>query len=203
MSVVIIDYGMGNLRSVRRAFEECGASAAITESPADLNSATHIVLPGVGAFPDGMANLLERGYSDALRKAASENIPILGICLGMQLLADVGYEVRRCEGLGLVSGQVKKLDQTPELRIPHVGWNEVSSFHGEQLFDQIPELSDFYFVHSYHFVPESQDTVISTTSYGSTFVSAIRKNNTYGVQFHPEKSSELGMTLLRNFLSLN
>ncbi|EPG75998.1 imidazole glycerol phosphate synthase, glutamine amidotransferase subunit [Leptospira fainei serovar Hurstbridge str. BUT 6] len=203
MNVIIIDYGMGNLSSVLRAFQECGASAEISDNPLDLKRATHIVLPGVGAFPDGINNLRERKFDQAIEHVVADGIPLLGICLGMQLLADTGYEVRKSDGLGLISGEVKKLDEGAGVRIPHVGWNEVKYKKDDSLFVDIPDNSDFYFVHSYHFEPASENAIVGITPYGQGFVSVVRKDNVMGVQFHPEKSSQLGFKVIRNFLDIN
>ncbi|TGK09960.1 imidazole glycerol phosphate synthase subunit HisH [Leptospira fletcheri] len=203
MSVAIIDYGMGNLSSVLRAFQECGAEAEITDNPLDLKKATHIVLPGVGAFPDGIENIKERKFDIAIKDAVSEGVPLIGICLGMQLLADIGYEVRKSEGLGLIPGEIKRLDEFDDLRIPHVGWNEVAYKKGDDLFSNIPENSDFYFVHSYYFQPASDDVVVGITPYGKGFTSVLRKGNVMGVQFHPEKSSQLGFRIIQNFLNIS
>lgn len=202
MSVVIVDYGMGNLSSVYRALEACGAEVRIAQDSEDLDNATHVILPGVGAFPDGMANLIARDYVQALRKTIERQIPLLGICLGMQLLSDNGSEVKACAGLGFIPGECVKLEGTGGLRIPHVGWNEVESKKDSALFKGIPQNSDFYFVHSYHFVPASDDVIICQTNYGRKFVSGIQKDKIFGVQFHPEKSSKLGMIFLRNFLAI-
>lgn len=204
MSVAIIDYGMCNLGSVRRAFEECGADVRLTDRPQDLDSADQIVLPGVGAFTKGMANLRSQGWVDALRKnAIEEKKPLLGICLGMQLLADFGEEGGGTEGLGFVGGRVVRF-QAPSanIRIPHVGWNEIHHAEKSSLFENIEAGTDFYFVHSFHFVVKDAATLGATTPYCGDFVSAVARENIFGVQFHPEKSQKPGFQLIRNFLKL-
>jgi glutamine amidotransferase len=205
MNAVIVDYGMGNLGSVRRALEECGASPLVSADPADVAAASCVVVPGVGAFADGMEHLESRGLAGAVRKAAGEGTPVLGICLGMQLLADRGFEGGETRGLGLIAGEVRRLvPDAPGTRIPHVGWNEVSprGEAAEGLFGGIPDRSDFYFVHSYAFRPARERDVAAVTPYCGSFVSAVASGNVFGVQFHPEKSSKRGFALLRNFLRL-
>lgn len=204
MKVIVIDYGMGNLGSVRRAFEECGADVLITDSPKDLKLSTHIVLPGVGAFPDGMKNLSERGWIPAIEEAVHQDgIPLLGICLGMQLLTGTGYEGGVTRGLNLVPGEVVLFKQTAtKERIPHVGWNEVASVRPNDLFEKIPNGSDFYFVHSYYMKPEDPGNTLATTPYCGQFASVVQCGNVYGVQFHPEKSQRTGFQLIKNFLNL-
>lgn len=203
MTVLVIDYGMGNLGSVRRALEECGADVLVADDPAALDDASWIVLPGVGAFPDGMRNLHERGWVAALNRAVREDgIPLLGICLGMQLLADRGFEGGETRGLGYVGGEVRLLRRAPAFRVPHVGWNEVHAAGGTAMFANIPDGADFYFVHSYHFVPQDQANVAGVTQYDGDIVAAVQSGNVWGAQFHPEKSSKSGFQLLRNFLSV-
>ncbi|AWI03681.1 imidazole glycerol phosphate synthase subunit HisH [Clostridium drakei] len=205
MKVYIIDYGMGNLMSVKRAFEECEADEVrICSEPEELFSADRIVIPGVGAFYDGMNNLNSKGWTKVIKKIAiQDKIPILGICLGMQLLASKGYEGKEIEGLGLIDGEVKKLvSKNENERIPHVGWNEIYMINNSDLFLGIDEKTDFYFVHSYHFIPKYEQSIISKTPYCGGFVSAISQNNVYGVQFHPEKSQKSGFRIIRNFLSI-
>ncbi|MBN8553986.1 MAG: imidazole glycerol phosphate synthase subunit HisH [Deltaproteobacteria bacterium] len=206
--IVIIDYGMCNLGSVRRAFEECGASDAIVSSDfRDLASADKIILPGVGAFTKGMQNLKAGGWIEPLREAAlDKKIPLLGICLGMQLLSDKGFEGGEIEGLGLISGEVRKLESkknsTSKIkeRIPHMGWNEVHHDQKSILFDDIQSGTDFYFVHSYYFLPKDNKSTIGQTPYCGKFSSVIGSENIFGVQFHPEKSQKPGFQLIRNFL---
>jgi glutamine amidotransferase len=204
MSVLIIDYGMGNLGSVRRSLEECGANVIVSDNPTALETATLIVLPGVGSFAQGMDHLKTRGWIETIRKAAlDEHIPLLGICLGMQLLADMGNEGGNIQGLGLIPGKVKKLTKdSPQTRIPHIGWNEVYTTRINSLFNGIANGSDFYFVHSYHFVVEKKEHIIATSPYCGDIVSAVMAENIFGVQFHPEKSSRPGFQLLRNFLNI-
>jgi len=203
MKIVLIDYGMGNLGSARRAFEECGAEVLVSENPSDLADADRFVLPGVGAFGDGMAQLSERGWIPRIMEALKvPHIALLGICLGMQLLADKGYEGGENAGLGLIPGEVTRLEPpVASVRIPHIGWNEVHYSDPRLLFANIPSASDFYFVHSYQFVPKQRDTILATTPYCGTFISAVRRGNVFGVQFHPEKSGRPGMQLIRNFLT--
>ncbi len=202
MTVLIVDYGMGNLGSVRRALEECGADVLVSDDPAELTNASAIVLPGVGAFPDGMRCLRERGWPAALQQAVrAERLPLLGICLGMQLLADRGEEGSDTEGLGLVPGVVRLMAPADGARIPHVGWNDVQAVGHSPMFDNIPEGSDFYFVHSFHFVPANPAHIAAHTSYGGAVVAAVVADNIWGAQFHPEKSSRAGFHLLKNFLS--
>lgn len=202
MSVLIIDYGMGNLASVRRAFEECGANIFISDDPSDIKHAERLVLPGVGAFYDAMALLREKGWIDAVKKAVHEDgVPILGICLGMQLLATSGVEGGESFGFGLVPGRVIKLAPTKiDERLPHVGWNEVHFMKAHPLFEGISDGTDFYFVHSYHFVPDDQGHILATTPYCGGFVSAVGNGTVLGTQFHPEKSSKAGLKMIKNFL---
>ena len=203
MKVAVIDYGMGNLASVRRALEEVGASASIVGDPDAIGDATHIVLPGVGAFKDAMSRLDAAAWPERLKRAVQmEGIPLLGICLGMQLLADSGEEGGITEGLGLVPGRVMRLTAAARKRIPHVGWNDVNALKDAALFEGIPDGADFYFVHSYHFVPAEATTGLASTDYCGKFISAVSCGCVFGVQFHPEKSSRHGLRLLRNFLAI-
>ena len=204
METAIIDYGMGNLLSVQRAFEKCGSDAVIIDNPLELRDAERIVLPGVGAFPDAMDNLQKNGWIEELNRAVLEKeTPILGICLGMQLLADKGYEVRECDGLGYIPGEIIRFTQTQEKeRIPHVGWNEILKREESPLFDGIADGTNYYFVHSYHFRVANENNIATVTPYCGEFVSSVIKDNIVGTQFHPEKSQKAGFKLIKNFLSM-
>jgi glutamine amidotransferase len=200
--VAIVDYGMCNLDSVRRAFEEVGAKPFVTDEPADLDAADRIVLPGVGAFPDAMANLRARDLDDALTKQVLEQgAPFLGICLGMQLIATTGREVAETAGLGWIDANVIRFESAAE-RIPHVGWNEVVPVFESPLFDGIPPAADFYFVHSFHVTCADDADILATTEYCGGFTSAVQRGHVFGVQFHPEKSQQWGLRLLANFLKV-
>jgi glutamine amidotransferase len=203
MKVGIINYGMGNLSSVRRAVEDLGAEAIIANHPSCLYDVNRIVLPGVGAFAEGMAQLSHGGWIPALLDVVVlQHKPLLGICLGMQMLATCGHEGGLSAGLGLIPGQVKRLDILGcKLRIPHVGWNDVHYKTEDELFSDIPDSSDFYFVHSYAFVPEVDDHLIATVPYGLDVSAVIRNGHVFGCQFHPEKSSKAGRQFLKNFMS--
>ncbi len=205
MKALIIDYEMGNLGSVRRSFEECDAEVLISTDPHDLKLATHIVLPGVGAFAEGMEHLIRGGWIDPLRQAVlNDRIPTLGICLGMQLFADRGFEKGDTPGLGFIPGKVALLEPgNSDSRVPHIGWNEVDFVPNTPLFTKIPNKSDFYFVHSFHFIPENNNVIVGETPYCGNIVSAIQSENVFGVQFHPEKSSRAGFQLIRAFLEYN
>jgi glutamine amidotransferase len=203
MTVLVINYGMGNLASVGRAFEECGATVSISDDPRDLDTADRIVLPGVGAFPDGMRNLLIAGWSDKLREVLrNPEVKLLGICLGMQLLAEVGHEGAVTPGLGFIPGKVKRFIPLNGERVPHVGWNEINASHSHPLLHAIPDGTDFYFVHSYHFEASRETHVLATTQYCGNFNAIVASGNIFGMQFHPEKSSKQGFQLIRNFLAL-
>jgi len=202
MTVVIVDYGMGNLSSVQRALEECGAAAEIASNPSAMARASHVVLPGVGAFGDAMTRLASGGWIGPLRQLAVERVPLLGICLGMQLLSDYGEEGGGHEGLGLVPGRVVRLQAADAReRVPHVGWNEVCARRADPLLDSIPPRTDFYFVHSYHFSLADDRSALADTPYCGGFTSVVRAGSVTGTQFHPEKSSRAGLRLLRNFLA--
>jgi glutamine amidotransferase len=202
--VAIVDYEMGNIDSVARAVEECGGVALVTDAAGDFAEAGNIILPGVGSFGEGMRQLRKKGLDEILsEQVLNENIPLLGICLGMQLLAEKGFEGGETAGLGWISGQVERLrPDSPDTKIPHVGWNEVDFFKDSPIFEGIPSGKDFYFVHSYHMVCRSDDNVIATTPYCGGFTSAVCKENILGVQFHPEKSQRFGLRLISNFLGL-
>jgi imidazole glycerol-phosphate synthase subunit HisH len=202
MTVVIVDYGMGNLASARRAFEECGGSVEVSADARSLQRASHIVIPGVGSFTQAMQRLKVGGWIDAIKQAAlKDQIPLLGICLGMHLLADVGEEGGGADGLGLIGGSVLRIKPNEHERVPHVGWNEVMPSPGSKLFAKIPDSSDFYFVHSYHFVPTQSQAIAATTAFSGGLVSGVSAGHIHGVQFHPEKSSRVGFQLIRNFLA--
>ncbi len=202
--VAIVDYGMGNLDSVARAVEECGGNPVITNHANDLQIANYIVLPGVGAFAVGMRNLRKGGFDEILgEQVLDRGIPFLGICLGMQLLATKGWEIEETPGLGWIEGEVKHLQpNSPQERIPHVGWNEVVFTRDSALFAGIPSGKDFYFVHSYHLICRKEQEIIARTPYCGGFVSAVERENIFGVQPHPEKSQRLGFQLIKNFLAL-
>jgi len=203
MNVAIVDYGMGNIGSVSRAIEECGASVTVSADPEVLLAASHVILPGVGAFPDGMEHLKVNGTDQVLHEIAKKGTPVLGICLGMQLLADSSEEVRKTQGLGLVPGDVERMSSHDgTLRVPHVGWNEVNIVTECPLFKDIPDASDFYFVHSYHYRTRLREHVVAETPYGDNFTSVVARENVFGVQFHPEKSAGFGLRMLKNFISL-
>ncbi len=197
MTTLIVDYGMSNIGSVRRALQSCDTRVLVSNDPNALCEADRIVLPGVGSFPEAMRRLHEAGWIQELRSAAINNIPILGICLGMQILAERGEEVQVTEGLGLVPGVVRRLAPQAGERVPHVGWNTVDG--NGPLFEGIPHGTDFYFVHSYAYAPETPASIGLTPFAGGT-VAAVARNRVYGVQFHPEKSSKAGLQVIRNFL---
>ncbi|MGQ0442860.1 MAG: imidazole glycerol phosphate synthase subunit HisH [Methylophilaceae bacterium] len=203
MKVAIINYGLGNLSSVRRAFEDIGADAIVANHPSVLYEVDRVVLPGVGAFAEGMAHLTHGGWIAALDDVVNlQHKPLLGICLGMQMLASKGDEGGVTEGLGFIAGEVRKIDLLGcKQRIPHMGWNEVRYKSNDDILANIPEASDFYFVHSYAFVPSSSDHLIATVDYGCELSAVVRNQHVFGCQFHPEKSSKAGRQLLRNFMS--
>ena len=199
--IAIIDYDMGNLRSIAKALEHVGGTVIVTRDPETIARAEKIVLPGVGAFRDGISHLETEGMKEALNREVRENKkPLLGICLGMQLLADKSYEFGAGEGLGYIHGEVHRF-AGDNLRVPHVGWNAVSVRTPHVLFSGIPADADFYFVHSYHLVCERTEDVLATCEYGGSFVAAIARDNIVATQFHPEKSQKHGLRLLKNFVA--
>jgi glutamine amidotransferase len=202
MKIAIVNYGMGNIGSVRRALTELGADATPIEDPAKLDSADRIVLPGVGSFGDAMRNLVQRGWREELRRQVlDKGKPLLGICLGMQLLASRGTEDGESAGLDLVPGAIIALRELGcALRVPHVGWNSIASLSGHAFFSGIPTNTDFYFVHSFGFRPDDERHVIARTEYGISIVAAVGNGNVMGAQYHPEKSAKAGFRQLKNFL---
>ncbi len=202
MIVAVAYFGMSNTGSVSAALEEAGVEHFVTNDPARLAGASHIILPGVGSFSLAMQKLRDGGWLPPLRDSAlTQKKPVLGICLGMQLLAATGEEGGTCEGLNLIEGRVRRLDTLGcTLRIPHVGWNSVQHRPHAGLFDGIAQGTDFYFVHSYAFEPETNGDVSATVDYGVPLTAAVRRGNIFGAQFHPEKSSKAGRKVLKNFL---
>jgi glutamine amidotransferase len=202
--VAIVNYGMGNLDSVYRAVEECGGNPVITNSEKDFQKANFIILPGVGSFATGILKIREFGLDKILTEQVIEKqIPFLGICLGMQLMATKGYEGVETPGLNWVQGEVVRLKPSnPDERIPHVGWNEVIFTQSAFLNEGVPSGKDFYFVHSFHLICHNEEDVIASTPFCGKFVSAVRRDNIFGVQFHPEKSQKPGFQVIRNFLAV-
>lgn len=200
--VVIIDYGLGNLRSVAGAVHRLGHTFKVSRLPADLEAADRLILPGVGAFGDGMKNLQELGLVDLLgRLVLKEKKPLLGICLGCQLLARESFEFGHHLGLGWIDASVVRLSPPdPSLRVPHVGWNKLLQLRPSRLWADVPPDALFYYVHSYHLQCRDSEVVIGQCPYGTQFVAAVQMGNIMGTQFHPEKSQRHGLTVLRNFL---
>lgn len=203
-AIAIVDYGLCNLDSVRRAVEECGGRPVVTARPQDVESAARVILPGVGAFPEAMANLRRAHLIEALhRRVLEERRPFLGICLGMQLMAGRSFEGEQTSGLGWIDGDVRRIEPGGDARVPHIGWNEVERCGDDPMFANVPERADFYFVHSYGVCPSDSRCVIGWTAYGhARVVSAVRRDNMWGVQFHPEKSQRIGFQILRNFIAV-
>ncbi len=213
-TIAVVDYCKGNLASVQRGLADAGYDARITDNPADILAADGVVLPGVGAFTDAMTTMETSGQADALRKAVADGVPFLGICLGMHLLFDWGDEGQpegeRLAGLGVLPGHIERMaafDATGvKHKIPHVGWNSVEFVDGlagrvdvARLFDGIEDGEHFYFTHSYCAVPDDQSDLVATSEHARRFACAVARDNVFGVQFHPEKSSHLGLRLLENF----
>lgn len=208
--IAVIDYGMGNLRSVAKAFESVGADVIVSSEPEDILKADSVVLPGVGAFRDCMENLQEKKLDQVVRDFIDSGKPFLGICLGLQLLFDESIEFGCVRGLGILPGKVVQFKPQPAqpgnrdaLKVPHVGWNIVSIKKRQPLFESAPEDPYFYFVHSFYVVPDDPEVIATTTHYGIEFVSGIQHNNIYAFQFHPEKSQKLGLSILEKFAQLN
>lgn len=205
MSIVVIDCGVGNLKSVEKAFFEVKSPAYVTRNPKDIKSASGVVLPGVGAFDSAMKFLRESGFEEELLQSIALNKPFLGICLGLQVLFRESEE-GKLKGLDVFEGKCQKFDFQgsgfSDLKIPHMGWNRLLIKQPSPLFEGIPEGSMFYFVHSYKVVPVDQSIVIAETDYGPPFVSAVANGNIYATQFHPEKSGDVGLKVLKNFAKL-
>ncbi|OFW33131.1 MAG: imidazole glycerol phosphate synthase, glutamine amidotransferase subunit [Candidatus Aquicultor primus] len=195
--IAIIDYGMGNLRSVEKAFEKLGFEVTVSGDPIAIRRAEGVVLPGVGAFADCMANLQAAGLEGAVRDTIARKKPFLGICLGLQLLFKESEEDGIHQGLGIFDGTVRRLPA--DKKIPHMGWNQVQYVNKAPIFKGVPRESNFYFVHSYYVDPVDTGIISTTTDYGLEFTSSIWSGNVYAVQFHPEKSGDVGLKVLENF----
>jgi glutamine amidotransferase len=196
--IAIIDYGMGNLRSVEKGFLKVGADVKVTSSPDDVEKADGVVLPGVGAFKGCMSELQNLDLIDSVVASIKKGKPYLGICLGLHVLFTESEEFGRCRGMDIFSGQVVRFENS-DLKIPQMGWNQLNIKKDNPLFKDIPEKSYFYFVHSYYVAPDDPSIVATTTDYGIEFTSSVWKDNIFAVQFHPEKSQTLGLRLLKNF----
>jgi glutamine amidotransferase len=199
VEIAVVDYGMGNRRSVEKALEHVGVRASVSNDHERLREAAGLVVPGVGAFPRAMERLRERGLDELLRERVQAGTPVLGICLGMQLAFDSSTELGGAAGLGIIDGEVRAL-AAGSLKLPHIGWNEVSFSKLESpLIAELPQRCAFYHVHSFAPVPSDEGDILGTADYGSPFVTAVQRGSFYGVQFHPEKSSAAGLRLLADF----
>lgn len=199
--LAILDYGMGNLRSVEKAFEKVEAEVVRTSDVSVAEDAHGLVLPGVGAFPKAMERIREIGFDEVVSRRAVEGVPVLGICLGMQLLLSSSSELGGSSGLGLIEGEVSAL-QAGELKVPHIGWSPARWTRSDPLTDGLADDEPFYFVHSYVARPVDESDVLATAEHGERFACAIARGNVFGAQFHPEKSSAAGLRMLRNFASI-
>ncbi|MFH0922974.1 MAG: imidazole glycerol phosphate synthase subunit HisH [Candidatus Micrarchaeota archaeon] len=201
--IAVVDYGMGNLRSVSKALDLLGFKNTIVSEPEALENAERIILPGVGAFGDAMDNLRERGWIPKLEnEVLVKRKPVLGVCLGMQLLAENSSENGEHNGLGWIKASVRRFEiDEKKFKVPHVGWNNVTSSENSRLFKGIENGKSFYFVHSYHAVCKEPEVISATCEYGEVFAAAIEKGNVYGTQFHPEKSQKWGLAVLKNFVT--
>ena len=197
--IAIIDYGAGNLQSVKKALDYLGYPSEITYDKKKIETASHVILPGVGSFGDAMESMRKRGLEATVKKSADGSRPFLGICLGLQLLFAESEESPDVEGLGIFGGKISRIPSIDGLKVPHMGWNSVSIKQNEGIFKDIPDESYFYFVHSYYLNGADSDSVGATTQYGVEIQCAVQRGLVAATQFHPEKSSEVGLKLLRNF----
>ena len=200
--IKIVDYGMGNLRSVQKAFEKLGHAAEICDQPSKLGDVDKLVLPGVGAFRDAIHEVRRREFVTPILDHLASGKPFLGICLGLQMLFDVSYEDGEWPGLGIIPGKVVRFQDQPGLKIPHMGWNQLQITGEPKLLANIPRDAHFYFVHSYHVVPTDRSVVTAESEHGERFVAAIARGNLWATQFHPEKSQKHGLQLLANFAAM-
>ena len=200
--IAIIDYDAGNIKSVEKAVQVLSEDVVLTRNETEILQADGIILPGVGAFGDAMEKLHKYGLVDVIREAAGQKKPFLGICLGLQLMFENSEESPGVEGLGLLEGNILKIPADDGLKIPHIGWNDISFPRRGRLFDGIPEHTYVYFVHSYYLAAKDENIVTATTEYGTLIHASVEKDNLFGCQFHPEKSSEAGLRMLRNFMDV-
>lgn len=206
MTITMIDYGASNIRSAQKAFEHIGADVLLTEDPEVVRKADKLVLPGVGAFGSGMAGLHQRNLPEAIHEAVQRGVPFLGICVGMQLMFDTGYEMGIHQGLGLIRGRVTRFPfhnsqfTIHNLKVPHMGWNQLEPAGENSLLNGVKPGDYAYFVHSYYCDPQEATAVLAWTDYGLPFASVVAQNNVYGLQFHPEKSQSVGLRILQNFV---
>lgn len=196
--IAIVDYGMGNLRSVEKGFLKVGVDARIVSDPKSLDDSEAVVLPGVGAFRDCIRNLTDANLTEAITKSINKGKPFLGICLGLQVLFSESEEFGICKGLDVFRGKVVRFPEG-KLKVPHMGWNNVNITRRPPLFNSVPDKSFFYFVHSFYVAPEDKGIIAATTEYGAEFTSMVWKDNIFATQFHPEKSQELGLKILKGF----
>lgn len=201
--IAIIDYDAGNIKSVEKALQHLGEEACITRDREVILSAEKVILPGVGAFGDAMQKLHQYGLVEVIKEVVEKNIPLLGICLGLQLLFEKSDESVGVEGLGILKGEILRIPDKGELKIPHIGWNSLKYPNRGRLFEGISEESYVYFVHSYYLKADNPEIVVATTEYGTTIHASVECGNVFATQFHPEKSSQVGLTILRNFVQLN
>ncbi len=200
--IAIVDYDAGNIKSVEKALLLLGQDVKITDNGQEILSADKVVLPGVGAFGDAMGNLKRRGLVPVLRETAQKGIPFLGICLGLQLLFERSDEAPGVEGLGILPGEILRIPPKEGLKIPHMGWNSLHLEHGGRLFENVPEQSYVYFVHSYYLKAREEEIVKASAEYGVHIHASVERGNVFACQFHPEKSSEVGLRILKNFVEL-
>ena len=201
--IAMIDYDAGNIKSVEKALLLLGQEVEVTGDPERILKAEKVILPGVGAFGDAMENLKRAGLDEVIRQVAAKRTPFLGICLGLQLLFERSDEAPGAEGLGLLEGEILKIPDQEGLKIPHMGWNSLHPEHGGRLFRGIEEQSYVYFVHSYYLKAKEESIVKASTEYSTHIHASVEKDNIFGCQFHPEKSSEVGLKILKNFVELN
>ena len=200
--IAIIDYDAGNIKSVEKALKLLGQDVVITRNPEEILSADKVILPGVGAFGDAMGKLHEYGLVEVIKEVVAREIPFLGICLGLQLMFESSDETPGVEGLGILKGKILRIPESGDLKIPHMGWNSLHFQNHGRLFANLPQDSYVYFVHSYYLQAEDESIVKATTDYSTCIHASVEKDNVFACQFHPEKSSDVGLTILKNFCEL-
>lgn len=200
--IAIIDYDAGNIKSVEKAFQYIGEEVVITSNPETILAAQGVVLPGVGAFGDAMQKLHNAGLVSVIKEVVEKKIPFLGICLGLQLLFESSEETPGVEGLGILKGKIVRFPEKEDLKVPQIGWNDLSYPNKGKLFEGVQEGSYVYFVHSYYLQAEDPSIVVATTEYGVTVHASVEKENVFACQFHPEKSSDVGLAMLKNFVKI-